>query len=54
MFLGVGLGYFFPSVVTLLDKLSVGTTSLPIAVGLNIHDVPPAGKSEIRRNWPRV
>jgi len=31
MALGVGAGYLFPGVVPLLNKFSVGTTSIPIA-----------------------
>ena len=31
---GVGLGYLVPGVVPFLDRFSVGTTSIPIAIGL--------------------
>jgi arsenite transporter len=34
MLVGIGLGYFFPSVAHGVTRLSVGTTSIPIAVGL--------------------
>ena len=34
MALGVGLGYFIPSVARFIDFMSVGTTSIPIAIGL--------------------
>ncbi len=44
MALGVGLGYVFPGVATLLDRLSVGTTSIPIAVGLIVMMYPPLAK----------
>ena len=41
---GVGAGYFFPSIPAWLDKFSVGTTSIPIAVGLIVMMYPL---------WPR-
>ncbi|HHY95583.1 MAG TPA: ACR3 family arsenite efflux transporter, partial [Firmicutes bacterium] len=41
---GVGLGYVFPGVADLLDRLSVGTTSIPIAVGLIVMMYPPLAK----------
>jgi len=44
MALGVGLGYLFPGVADLLDRLSVGTTSIPIAVGLILMMYPPLAK----------
>ncbi len=34
MILGVGLGYLYPGISTVLNSLSVGTTSIPIAIGL--------------------
>jgi len=41
MALGVGLGAVFPSFATFLERLSVGTTSIPIAVGLLWMMYPP-------------
>ncbi|MDI6894548.1 MAG: ACR3 family arsenite efflux transporter [Bacillota bacterium] len=41
---GVALGYVFPGVADLLDRLSVGTTSIPIAVGLIVMMYPPLAK----------
>jgi ACR3 family arsenite transporter len=41
---GVGLGYLAPGVVPLLDRLSIGTTSIPIAVGLILMMYPPLAK----------
>jgi len=34
MGLGVGLGYFIPQVGQAITRLSIGTTSIPIAAGL--------------------
>ena len=31
---GVGLGYFIPTVNKLIAKFQIGTTSIPIAIGL--------------------
>ncbi|MCX6359484.1 MAG: ACR3 family arsenite efflux transporter [Armatimonadetes bacterium] len=44
MLVGVGLGAFAPSVVKGITGLSVGTTSIPIAVGLIIMMYPPLAK----------
>jgi ACR3 family arsenite transporter len=44
MGLGVGLGFLAPSFTTLLDRLSVGTTSIPIALGLVLMMYPPLAK----------
>ncbi len=44
MAVGVGLGYIFPGIAELLDKMSVGTTSVPIALGLIIMMYPPLAK----------
>lgn len=44
MLLGVGLGYFFPGIKTLFDQLSVGSTNLPLAIGLILMMYPPLAK----------
>src|SRR3974377_905639 len=44
MALGVGLGYFIPGVSKFIDFLSVGTTSVPIAIGLILMMYPPLAK----------
>lgn len=44
MFLGVGLGFVFPGFADFLNKLSVGTTSIPIAIGLIIMMYPPLAR----------
>lgn len=44
MLLGVLIGYTNPNVPELLDSLSVGTTSIPIAIGLILMMYPPLAK----------
>ena len=44
MGLGVALGSFAPDVPAAIDRLSVGTTSVPIAVGLILMMYPPLAK----------
>lgn len=44
MALGVGLGFWAPGVTKALDRLSVGTTSIPIAAGLILMMYPPLAK----------
>jgi ACR3 family arsenite transporter len=34
MFLGIALGYFMPVSKALVNRFQVGTTSIPIAIGL--------------------
>jgi len=57
MGVGVGLGYFIPAVADAIDYFSVGTTSIPIAVGLILMMYPPLAKvryedmGPVFRNW---
>lgn len=44
MGLGISLGYFYPEVVPMLNGLSIGTTSIPIAIGLILMMYPPLAK----------
>ena len=44
MALGVGLGYLVPGFSSALDAMSIGTTSIPIAVGLILMMYPPLAK----------
>ncbi|MCU5173381.1 ACR3 family arsenite efflux transporter [Bacillus paranthracis] len=44
MAVGIGLGFVFSSVVDGLNTLQVGTTSIPLAVGLIVMMYPPLAK----------
>ena len=44
MLIGIGIGYFAPGITKLILSLQVGTTSIPIAVGLILMMYPPLAK----------
>ncbi|ALU26566.1 ACR3 family arsenite efflux transporter [Myroides odoratimimus] len=44
MGIGVLIGNVFPSVSNVMDKLSIGTTNIPLAIGLIIMMYPPLAK----------
>lgn len=51
MAVGIGLGFLFPSVPKIIDHLSIGTTSIPIAVGLILMMYPPLAKVKYEEMW---
>lgn len=44
MAIGVGLGYVFPEIAGITDSFSVGTTNIPLAIGLILMMYPPLAK----------
>ena len=44
MAVGIGLGYIFPGISKITNALSVGTTNIPLAIGLILMMYPPLAK----------
>ena len=48
MIIGVSVGYFFPNAANFTNALSVGTTNIPLAIGLILMMYPPLAKVDYK------
>ena len=49
MFIGIGIGYFFPSSSAFINSFSSGMTNIPIAIGLILMMYPPLAKVQYEK-----
>ena len=48
MAIGVGIGFLFPQIADLNEKMSMGSTNIPLAIGLILMMYPPLAKVNYR------